>query len=376
MNVRFRQVAGVALLAMILVPGLAFAQLNFSVSPTPVGSGARAAGMSDAFVAVADDATAASWNPAGLIQLEDPELSFVYAYNRLSEDFSSRENPMFDRDFSDTFSSSSDATNFASVVYPAYIWGRNVSFSLAYRNGYDFARAYTLNANNPGRLFSAEFDQSGSLSSITPAVAISLTNTLSVGVSVNLWRSNLISDNDWDIDQRQVARVFNNGSLLARQEVTQIEEFKNFTGENYVFGVLWNATDKWNIGLRYDSSFTGEVDYSRQTDALLVSFGGGMPTEFRQSSSAKEEWKVKFPWTEAIGMSYRFTDRFTLAADVSISDWGDSYVKDESGNRLSIIDGLPRNDVAYTHVERNLVARLGAEYVFIPKELSENLDYL
>ena len=38
-------------------------------SPNPVGSGARALGMGGAFIAIADDATAASWNPGGLIQL-------------------------------------------------------------------------------------------------------------------------------------------------------------------------------------------------------------------------------------------------------------------------------------------------------------------
>ena len=34
--------------------------LNFATSPNPVGSGARAAGKAFAFIAVADDATAAS----------------------------------------------------------------------------------------------------------------------------------------------------------------------------------------------------------------------------------------------------------------------------------------------------------------------------
>ena len=42
--------------------------LNFATSPAPVGSGARAAGKGFAFIAVADDATAASHNPAGLVQ--------------------------------------------------------------------------------------------------------------------------------------------------------------------------------------------------------------------------------------------------------------------------------------------------------------------
>jgi hypothetical protein len=46
-------------------------------APLARGSGARALGVAGAFTAVADDATAASWNPAGLIQLERPEASFM-----------------------------------------------------------------------------------------------------------------------------------------------------------------------------------------------------------------------------------------------------------------------------------------------------------
>lgn len=41
-------------------------------------SGARAPGMADAFTAVADDADAISYNPAGLIQLEDSQISTQY----------------------------------------------------------------------------------------------------------------------------------------------------------------------------------------------------------------------------------------------------------------------------------------------------------
>ncbi|MCJ7810524.1 MAG: hypothetical protein MUP26_09715, partial [Desulfobulbaceae bacterium] len=44
-------------------------RMEIPSSPNPVGSGARALGMGGAFIAIADDATAASWNPAGLIQL-------------------------------------------------------------------------------------------------------------------------------------------------------------------------------------------------------------------------------------------------------------------------------------------------------------------
>src|SRR5262245_46008711 len=46
-----------------------------------LGAGARAFGMGGSFLARADDATAASWNPAGLSYLRIPELSLVGNYN-------------------------------------------------------------------------------------------------------------------------------------------------------------------------------------------------------------------------------------------------------------------------------------------------------
>ncbi|MFC1501180.1 PorV/PorQ family protein [Elusimicrobiota bacterium] len=43
-----------------------------------LGAGARAGGMGDVYVAIADDANAIYWNPAGLRQVEDQSLSFMH----------------------------------------------------------------------------------------------------------------------------------------------------------------------------------------------------------------------------------------------------------------------------------------------------------
>jgi len=46
-----------------------------------MGVGARALAMGGAFTAVADDATSAYWNPAGLVKIEHIEATFMYAAN-------------------------------------------------------------------------------------------------------------------------------------------------------------------------------------------------------------------------------------------------------------------------------------------------------
>src|SRR5262245_19455195 len=103
--------------AIFITSFAAQAQLEFMVSPTPVGSGARAAGMADAFIAIADDATAASWNPAGLVQLQRPEISIVGSYNAISEEFFSRDLP----DLNSSHNSDALELNFLSLVLPVPI---------------------------------------------------------------------------------------------------------------------------------------------------------------------------------------------------------------------------------------------------------------
>jgi hypothetical protein len=95
--------------------------VEISSSPNPVGSGARALGMGGAFIGVADDATAASWNPAGLIQLETPEMSFVGAYNHRSEDTTYVAFP----EASGPQSVTTWDVNYLSAAYPFAAFGKN-----------------------------------------------------------------------------------------------------------------------------------------------------------------------------------------------------------------------------------------------------------
>ena len=59
---------------------------DYSCEFLSIGAGARALGLSGAFVAVADDSTASYWNPAGLCQIEGRELMLMHAakFSRLA----------------------------------------------------------------------------------------------------------------------------------------------------------------------------------------------------------------------------------------------------------------------------------------------------
>ena len=113
--------------------------LNFATSPAPVGSGARAQGKAVAFIAVADDATAASHNPAGLVQLQEPEASVVGSYFvRLErQDVTQPGIRVEDQTFD------SADLNYLSGVYPFRLLGRNVVVSLNFQRLFDLKGATT-----------------------------------------------------------------------------------------------------------------------------------------------------------------------------------------------------------------------------------------
>ena len=115
-------------------------RIEIPSSFNPLGSGARALGMGGAFIAVADDATAASWNPGGLIQLERPEMSIVGAGFYREEDLDFGTNP----EANGTNSVREARINYLSATYPFTLGRFNMVVSANYQNLYDLNRSGIL----------------------------------------------------------------------------------------------------------------------------------------------------------------------------------------------------------------------------------------
>lgn len=68
------------LISVLLFSASAFSQAKYSNEFSKIGVSARALGMSNAFIATADDVTSGYWNPAGLTRLSsDFQLSFMHS---------------------------------------------------------------------------------------------------------------------------------------------------------------------------------------------------------------------------------------------------------------------------------------------------------
>ncbi|MCL6582356.1 MAG: hypothetical protein K6U11_01840 [bacterium] len=316
--------------------------------PVPVGSGARAMGMGGAFIAVADDATAASWNPGGLGQLQQPEMSVVGSYFLRQEDYSGNnvENMGSSRN------SSSDL-NYFSLALAGNIWQRNLFCSLNYQKLFDFSRSVQCGSRTPDKeggtinAIKNDFKQQGSLYAYSPAIAVEwIPGSLYVGLAYNLWSDNYTHQSRWE--------SFNHGSTSGQtfSSWDTKEVYKDFHGENWTFGLLWKLNPQLQLGGVYKTPFKARVRYERFDE-----FPGGACTE-------KKILHINFPVAYGVGLSYKLGNSWTLAGDVTYTRWQDYQISDSGTVRGPFVKKsgqLPEKDPTYT-------ARLGVEYAYILDE--------
>ena len=160
------------------------------------GSGARAAGMGNAFIAVSDDGTAASWNPAGLSQLRRPELSVVFNASRRAEDLDGF--GAVDRTalFGHIGSATTTANlEFASGALPLTVFGKPVTIQAGWRRLFDFTsgiegdvtRVPISDASRPEGVINLHNESDGHINLATLAGAIRITRRLSVGIGADFY---------------------------------------------------------------------------------------------------------------------------------------------------------------------------------------------
>ncbi|MDY6864287.1 MAG: outer membrane protein transport protein [Thermodesulfobacteriota bacterium] len=374
------------LIVLLSISNPLFAQSTFDIipavkiasSPNPVGSGARAQGMGSAFIGVADDATAASWNPGGLMQLETPECSIVYDYNY--------------QDYHDDGTNNFEKINYLSAAYPFRIFNKNMIVSLNYQRLYDFympTLGFSQNYNfiyPDGKRFifsqDIKYQQSGSLRAFAPAYAIQITPRFSVGATFNIWTDDLAWDNGWNVSQEQKGSgIFRGNPVVTSLNIK--EEYEDMEAFNSNIGFLWDITNLITIGGVFKTPYKADFKHTYETrSSQIFPFLSPGYWSFNQLKY-KEDFEMEFPMSCGLGMALRFSDNLTVGLDAYWTKWGQflssskNRVKLEqfppswppepiaqpSGKKVSPIDG--RTSDQGRNVHSTIQSHIGMEYLFI-----------
>jgi long-subunit fatty acid transport protein len=293
-----------------------------------------------AFIAVADDATAASWNPAGLIKLEKPEASFVGAWRTVTKDYSPEDNIVsLDQD-----RWGEAEINFMSYAQPIEIGNTDVVISVNYHQVYDFGVEYNGLISSDPLLTKIKGKSEGAVSAYSLAGGLSMPSypEITIGASFNWYAQSLLNDYAWQVNKTETTT----SSLfpqLPPHVIESTETFDDLRAHNFTFGLLWDVYERQEnlltLGLVYHTPFTAKVD---QKSADTTSSG----TTFRQQGM-----DIDFPASLGAGANYRISDSLSVAFDVEWKEWSEFKQKDADGTPTSPIDS---DTVAY---------RLGAEHL-------------
>jgi long-chain fatty acid transport protein len=335
----------------VLLAGGGAARAQISTSLNRSGSGARAAGMANAFVAVSDDGTAASWNPAGLAQLRKPEFSLVYSMERRDIDSWG----MRSADGAIAYSNrdlhwNAASPDFVSAALPLTISRRAVTVQLGWQRIYQlssdgsgdvFRLALREPAATPERIFLVSETQ-GNIDRGSLSVAVKLASRLSVGASFNLWRGDWIDD---------VGFVEPAG---ATSDFLMIRNDTRFRGENVTAGLLFTSV-RMSAGFVYNWPFWSSYDIrqeSRSNREPPISYDGGSEGEFH------------FPRSLGVGLAWRPAPRWTVALDVSHDQWTEALVRGIA-SRPQEVNFFDEMSPEFTTTRDTTSLNVGAEHLLL-----------
>jgi hypothetical protein len=344
------RVACVATLGLLMAQ-TALVRAQAGVSLTRAGSGARAAGMADAFVAVSDDGTAASWNPAGLAQLRQPEFSLVYGVSSNVQHVSGLRSPDEKVGYSGyRLGSADDTPEFVSAAVPFTIGAKPVTFQLGWHRLYKLGTTLSADvsrqvlAGGPPTSVALDDRVAGDIDLISVAGAVKLSSRTAVGASLDFWRG------EW------TERL----SLVERTEPTAFFsrfDHQRLRGHNVTVGLLLTYPS-WNAGLVFHAPFWSRFPIRQE---LLSSRG---PAKAAEAPFAR----FRLPRSVAVGLARRLGSHWTASVAVTHDEWTDALLDRIPGQPgpINFLDGLPpglstsRDTLALNAGVEHLVLREGA----------------
>lgn len=347
-----------------ITPEFPYGNLFIQQSSSPFtieGAGARAMGLGGAFTAVADDATAVSFNPAGLAQLLRPEVSFSLQASRQSLSFggSRRLDGSPAPEVEDQYQAKrSYEPKLLALTAPFQWGGRNLVLQASMQRILSFkesGRRHLLERNPDDddipidhRITDREYTQGGQVDLASLALAYEVTQRLLVGAAYNLWRGR------WDLDTRStiVERRRYDGEPFDVELDWRFAQQNDFKGANWTLGLLWRWPS-FRLGASWRTTFMADYAWSIQTET----------NEIRHEDNLAAKGRVRWPATAALGAAWKPHAQWQVAFDWNRTPWTQTKIE---GTGWWFLEGANLLDPRKENLIRDVVQlHAGIEYLHL-----------
>jgi long-subunit fatty acid transport protein len=348
--------------AVTLVAGIAVAQeappsLEFSFS----NPGARSMGLAGAFVALADDATAAFANPAGLVQLLRPEISIEFRRRKYSTPYTKGgraqgEPTGWGIDTVDGVrtASSNETTSglsFLSFVYPGTRW----SLALYRHQLADFSVRTEINGlfrdtetgwkRNEDQLSITEVDIVGT--GLSGAYRVN--DRLSLGFGLSYFSGTVANHADvYSVDVFPDT-FWERNSFLPHRKMVMSSFTVDDTDVGFNIGGLWKFADSWRLGAVYRKGPQFKYELYNRAGPLNPEPEGTILESVTDRS-------IAFPDVWGLGIAYRSPNGSLTV--------GFEWDRVEYSIIAETLDS-PLVDTSMVAIDDANELRLGVEYVFL-----------
>lgn len=322
--------------------------------------GARSMGFGGAFVAVADDATAAFVNPAGLLQLSEPEVSIEGRYWSYSTAYVAGGRVAGDPSGSgldtseglrvETSDNDLSSLSFLSFVYPRKRWSLGVyRHVLANFESTSETQGFFAGGTDCCQIrYFADQQGSADLEVISYGLAgaYRVTDTFSLGLGLIAYESSMYIDAGIYLPDDPSNPIGSPTSFLPEKLIVEQANFSDDGSLSFNAGFLWALSPRWRVGGKYRGG--PEVGASgRLVVGPALDLGVPPGTEVVYDSGQV----VDLPDVFGLGVAYRSVDsRVTVAFE-----W----------DRVTYSDPLTSLGVDDQEIPDADELHLGGEYVFL-----------
>ncbi len=336
-----RRFAASGLLIFLLAVGSAVAQdfhlYGFSMyDQEHLGAGARARGMGGAFVGLADDASALTWNPAGLIQVTKTQASVAGSVYRHETENSFNYVGSSSRNLTTKLTKDLLNLEFGSFVAPIRIKGHLFVGSGTYQRIQDnsddrlgkrddtFYYLQPVTAYEMEELTAANFTstQNGHVDKFSLGFGTGIYGRLSGGIVANVYSGS--GRGEYLRAVLDSTELFFAGQVLDSVEFydrIRMEDLTDLSGFGFGAGFLYQA-EKVQVGVNVQLPFEMATDHDlKRADTIsfrsLDAPGQGTPVAIKPTLF-RAKTKVEQPLTIGFGVAAKPTTAFTVSADFEV----------------------------------------------------------
>jgi long-subunit fatty acid transport protein len=331
----------------------AYPNVRFTLA---TGSGARALGMGGAFIARPDDATAATWNPAGLSYLRAPEISAAGLKSSVAFSAVNADDPTQSND--DRLHAVSP--DFLAAAYPVSFGDITGAAQLSFQRVIPFGGNREITRGTAGA--QVQLESTGGFDVFAAGLGVQVSRKLRIGGTLNKWT------NGYGVSaQRNVVRPATRKSRL------------DLSGFNFNLGVIVSPWEDLNIGVMGKTPFTGDVTLDRSRVDFPVSSTGsttqlaGVGTTSTTNQAFADNLRLHFPGAVGVGASWRATPALTVSLDVTRTFWSHSSIENffeiPPQGDPQVFPSLPFPTLRVIEQTDTQQVRAGLEYVVIGSRL-------